>query len=357
MDATKRYDSQEGTVMQNDSSLVASKSRRNPASTDTGSMPLATLTSSHDCEISRESVTANVTSAQQWRRPDDSLIERQATHNQVMWDRQLELLTNLSATVITLKSRVVILSSNPTADVPRRDGPARKRIRTETVPHNEGSDLSNTGAESEEDVDFENGLQNLVTSPLNLPLTEGNDIIQELSDFYEVQERCGLPIQESLAKVVNAGFRSQIAQDKFKDLNEKHLRPQNCQNLSVPKVNPEIWAKMNKSSKQMDAKLQKFQGTVAKSSVPLLRLMDELLHNKLDGTTPNVNKLLADAGDVLRMLSSAFCDMSHKRKELIKPDLHYSFQSLCSPQNKVTDLLFGDDLSAKVKNIADAQQM
>ena len=130
-----------------------------------------------------------------------------------------------------------------------------------------------------------------------MPLvTEGNDIIKELSDFYEVQERCGLPIQESLAKVVNAGFRSQIAQDKFKDLNEKHLKPQNCQNLSVPKVNPEIWAKMNKSTKQMDAKLQKFQGTVAKSSVPLLRLMDELLHNKLDGTTPNVNKLLVDAG-------------------------------------------------------------
>ncbi|KAL3859943.1 hypothetical protein ACJMK2_010122 [Sinanodonta woodiana] len=187
MDATKRYDFQEGTAMQNDSPVVASKSRRNPASTDKGSMPLTTMTSSLDCEISSESVTANVTSAQQWRRPDDSLIERQAIHNQVMWDRQLELLTNLSATVTTLKSQVDILSSNLTTDVPRRDGPARKRIRTETVPHIEGSDLSNTGAESKEDVDFENGLQNLVTSPLNVPLvTEGNDIIKELSDFYEV---------------------------------------------------------------------------------------------------------------------------------------------------------------------------
>ncbi|KAL3882477.1 hypothetical protein ACJMK2_028814 [Sinanodonta woodiana] len=63
MDATKLYDSQEGTAMQNDSPVVASKSRRNPASTDKGSMPLTTMTSSRDCEISRESVTANVTSA------------------------------------------------------------------------------------------------------------------------------------------------------------------------------------------------------------------------------------------------------------------------------------------------------
>ncbi|KAL3842385.1 hypothetical protein ACJMK2_020405 [Sinanodonta woodiana] len=114
-----------------------------------------------------------MTAAQQWQLPDDSIIERQATHNH---------------------------SKKPTADVPRRDGPARKRIRTETVPHNEGSDLSNTKAESEEDVDFVHGLQNFVTSPLNFPLVmEGNDILKELSDFYEVQERCGLTIQESLA--------------------------------------------------------------------------------------------------------------------------------------------------------------
>ncbi|KAL3879840.1 hypothetical protein ACJMK2_032119 [Sinanodonta woodiana] len=103
--------------MQNDSPIVASKSMRNPASTDKGRLPLMTMSSSRNCELSRESVTANVTSAQQWRRPYDTLIARQATHNQVMWDRQLELLTNLSPTVTTLKSQVDILCNNPTADV------------------------------------------------------------------------------------------------------------------------------------------------------------------------------------------------------------------------------------------------
>ena len=36
---------------------------------------------------------------------------------------------------------------------------------------------------------------------------------------------------------------------------------------------------------------------------------------------------------------------------MIKPDLNPEFHHLCSPKNKVTDWLFGDDLGKQVKDL------
>ena len=46
-----------------------------------------------------------------------------------------------------------------------------------------------------------------------------------------------------------------------------------------------------------------------------------------------------------------------KRREAIKPDINHAFKKICSAQVPVTNLLFGDDLSARVPGIQDTNTL
>ena len=50
-------------------------------------------------------------------------------------------------------------------------------------------------------------------------------------------------------------------------------------------------------------------------------------------------------------------ELSAQRKQLIKPDSNGVFKLLCSSEHAVTKHLFGDDLTKKIKDIDEAQQV
>ena len=62
----------------------------------------------------------------------------------------------------------------------------------------------------------------------------------------------------------------------------------------------------------------------------------------------DMNGLLGLQIDALALLGHANYDISLRRREVIKPTLNREYGTLCSSQNPVTSLLFGDDLQAQL---------
>ena len=58
--------------------------------------------------------------------------------------------------------------------------------------------------------------------------------------------------------------------------------------------------------------------------------------------------------EIMAILGHAFVDLSHHRREAIKPNLNKEFAALCSEKDQhvpVTANLFGDDLQTECNNI------
>ena len=77
--------------------------------------------------------------------------------------------------------------------------------------------------------------------------TEDDDCLKDLQEFFGSKQQCGDKIDEQLANVVNDGLNSStLDEEKLKTLCNKYPPPENCENLRVPKTNPEIWKNLSK---------------------------------------------------------------------------------------------------------------
>ena len=61
--------------------------------------------------------------------------------------------------------------------------------------------------------------------------------------------------------------------------------------------------------------------------------------------------------DSLALLGHSINEVNLKRRELIKPDLNDPFKQLCSSQNPVTKMQFGDDLPKSGKEISETNKV
>ena len=62
-----------------------------------------------------------------------------------------------------------------------------------------------------------------------------------------------------LAKRINEAFSKKPIESKFKALAEKYCSPENCNLLTVSRVNPGIWNDLPRASKKLDVGLQEAQ--------------------------------------------------------------------------------------------------
>ena len=116
------------------------------------------------------------------------------------------------------------------------------------------------------------------------------------------------------------------------------------------KVNPEIWVKISPATRSRNLKLQKIQTTLLKATTVLVEVTDKFLESK-DQSKSLLNEATKSLFDAIALITYANCDLNHRRRDLIKPDLNRSYQQICSEQIEVTENLFGDDLPQKIKDI------
>lgn len=95
---------------------------------------------------------------------------------------------------------------------------------------------ANEMAESDADNEVENFLVND-----QVVECEGQEEWMEISTFFEEELETGECIVPELAKLVNASLRQKVKKEKLQELEKKHKRPSNVENLQVLKVEEMLW--------------------------------------------------------------------------------------------------------------------
>ena len=68
-------------------------------------------------------------------------------------------------------------------------------------------------------------------------------------------------MSEKLSKLVNDKFQTEYTVEKPKEILQKYKVPSDSNELFVPKVNFEIWTKLNANSKRSDIRTSVLQDT------------------------------------------------------------------------------------------------
>ncbi|XP_071126837.1 uncharacterized protein [Mytilus edulis] len=235
--------------------------------------------------------------------------------------------------------------------------------------HLKVADDSQHDTESVDDLDklmcsFENAETDNLDKSDNVTddedLNEVNELMDEMSEFYNDSEETSAAIEESLAKSVNTSLRSKIPDSKFKEIKSKYKRPENCQNLMIPSVNEEVWGEkhsMINAIRSRDLKLQKIMGYVIKGMIPAIETTNDILKAALKKNTFEPTKNLRKMTDGIRMFAASYTQLNQYRKENFKPIMIGKFKKLTYTNNSVSDKLFGDDLQKKIEDIQKSKKI
>ena len=92
---------------------------------------------------------------------------------------------------------------------------------------------------------------------------EEDTLLDEIVQSMNETEKTDAKISEKLEKIVeNRWFK--LSDGQLKEKTEKYLRPANCDNFITPKVNPEIWERLDRQTRERDLKLSTLQSTTTK---------------------------------------------------------------------------------------------
>ncbi|CAG2218547.1 unnamed protein product [Mytilus edulis] len=170
-------------------------------------------------------------------------------------------------------------------------------------------------------------------------------------DEGEDDDKFGDETHKSIAALVNAVTnRKSVITEIAKD----YKVPSNSKSLAPPKVNPEIWHLLNRQARSDDLSFQTIQRILGFGIVPVIRTAEAL--TKPDAVK-TVAKMRVNINNALSMLCAAFFEISYVRRMTLKNNMDQKYHQLCTRHLDVTEYLFGDDVSKKVKDINDAQKM
>ena len=187
----------------------------------------------------------------------------------------------------------------------------------------------------------------------------GNDpLLSEIAEDLLNADESGPAAEKQLADFINNLWSKKLPDSKLKDKSVKYLRPANCETLATPRVNPEnfriIWDKLSHSVKQQDLRSSSTQKTVGTAGAVLCKSIEMLLemkNSKQPKSDSDIQKLIKLNTDAVALLGHAHVDLSHRRRESIKPHLNKDYAGLCASHVPVTALLFGNDLQTQLNNI------
>ena len=135
----------------------------------------------------------------------------------------------------------------------------------------------------------------------------------------------------------------------MKENQAKYLRPENCEKLIVPSINKVIKDMMGTCTLAREKPLQFTQLAITKASCALSEVVNDLLSS----TALDTRALVTTITDVLALLGHAHVTLSHKRRDVLSPDLKKCYSGLTSPDVPITTNLFGDDI---LKTMADLKK-
>ncbi|KAK2561863.1 hypothetical protein P5673_015256 [Acropora cervicornis] len=83
---------------------------------------------------------------------------------------------------------------------------------------------------------------------------EEDALLDEIVQSMNETEKTDAKISGKLAKIVENRWLNKLSDGELKEKTEKYLRPANCDNFITPKVNPEIWERLDRQTRGRDLK-------------------------------------------------------------------------------------------------------
>ncbi|XP_060603392.1 uncharacterized protein LOC132756355 [Ruditapes philippinarum] len=195
---------------------------------------------------------------------------------------------------------------------------SRKKFRQDVA-------TSQTSSDNDENSDSED--ENSLPSGDNYEVTDllmGNDesesnigILSEVEQSFAEDHKTGEPVGEKLAIVVNKALRAPTDKEKMKALTEKYKRPENLENLQIPRVENTVWEQLRNDTKLDDASKQKTIGLLNQLLLPTIHAMEELSKAK----QPDVNKISEYVGDSFKLMAHHINNINSQRKDNIKKEM------------------------------------
>ena len=149
------------------------------------------------------------------------------------------------------------------------------------------------------------------TDPSNCPPGE-SDILGSIAEEYDLDEQCAEEVNPKLAAIVNKMVRNRLTEEiETKQKQSQSIRPTNCDNLSGTKVNPEIWPKLQASTRSHDVKMQRLQNTLLKATILIVKVVHRLMSS--DSTHP------VDDKAIVKSLMDSVALLGHTNCELVQP--------------------------------------
>ena len=178
-----------------------------------------------------------------------------------------------------------------------------------------------------------------------------DDLLSQITTSLSSSDEAGPPVSDKLSRLVNDKFETEYTVEKRKEIVQKYKIPSNCNELFVPRVNTEIWTKLNANSKRSDIRMSVLQDTLVKVSSALIVTVDDLLNHREKKTTPDYKALIPRLTDSVALIGHVHKELSFKRRDAIRPYLNQEFKQACSRTLKPGKFLFGEDLTKTLQEL------
>ena len=156
---------------------------------------------------------------------------------------------------------------------------------------------------------------------------------------------------DKLSKLVNDKFQTEYTVEKRKEILQKYKVLVNCNELFVPKVNSEIWTKLNANSKRSDIRTSVLQDTLLKVSSAIFVTVNDLLSHREKKTSPDYKTLIPRLTDSVALIGHVHKELSFKQRDARRPYLNHEFKQTCSRSLKPGKFLFGEDLPKTLQEL------
>ena len=192
------------------------------------------------------------------------------------------------------------------------------------------------------------------------PETDCSEMLSGLELYYGADDVVAAEIDPQLAGIVANLVTKRLPEEKMKEKAAKYARPGNCACLSATRVNPEIWDKLSAPSRSRDARSQRGQQSTMQAMIAITSATDNLVRASRANEALNKSKMAATITslvDALAFLGNANQETNQRRRDDQKAELSDAFKSLSKADPDESGLLYGTDLTAKIRDISEANRL
>ena len=182
-----------------------------------------------------------------------------------------------------------------------------------------------------------------------------DEFLKELVASLQEEDAKGPKVQQQLADIANKRWGNKLNSEKISSILGKHPQPENCEEMAIKRVNPEIWSPLNAAKRKADLRLANMQQALQKATFSIVTTCDKLLAVKSQIDT---KEMVTDSIDAIALVGHVVSEISSIRREQLKPSLKAEYQTICTNDvPRSSKLLFGDDLAKQIRDVKETSRI